>query len=144
MFSNWYYDFYYAADCGLWMVIGDAVTSQPDELIGCIIGGLHYGTMTGVNNPVRNQAPEIYRLYPAYPNPFNPTTTIRYALPKSSPVRIAVSDIRGRIVLDLDRGTEQPGYHEFVFDGNNLASGVYLYRMQAGEFRETRRLVLVR
>ncbi len=79
-----------------------------------------------------------------YPNPFNPTTTIRYALPERSPVTLAVFNALGQQVAVLQHGEQEAGYHEAQFDGSELASGIYLYRLQAGDFVQTRRLVLIR
>jgi len=79
-----------------------------------------------------------------YPNPFNPSTTITYALPKSSDVRLSVYDILGREVSVLVNERRDAGVHEVKFDGTNLASGVYMYRIQAGGFVQVKRLLLLR
>ncbi|MCX6641307.1 MAG: T9SS type A sorting domain-containing protein [bacterium] len=68
-----------------------------------------------------------------YPNPFNPTTTIRYELPIAGLVRLSVYDISGRQVVDLVDGMREAGSQEVTFDGSNLASGVYLYRLKVGD-----------
>ena len=89
-------------------------------------------------------APRSFALEQNYPNPFNPTTTIRYALPRAGMVRIEVYDVTGqRIHMLVDR-EEQAGVHSVVFDASALASGAYFYRMQAGEFVETKRLVVLK
>jgi hypothetical protein len=85
-----------------------------------------------------------YLLYQNYPNPFNPSTTIKYELPKSSDVRLSVYDILGREVSVLVNERREAGVHEVKFEGSNLASGVYFYRLQAGTYMETRKLLLVR
>jgi len=79
-----------------------------------------------------------------YPNPFNPSTTIKYKLPKSSEVRLSVYDMLGREVSVLVNEKRNAGVHEVKFDGSNLASGVYFYRLQAGDFVQTRKLLLLR
>ncbi len=88
--------------------------------------------------------PSTYILNGNYPNPFNPTTTIRFGVPKRSAVRIAVFTIQGELVGMLVDGEVGPGYHEVRFDGSRLSSGVYLYRVQAGSFVQTKTLLLVK
>ena len=79
-----------------------------------------------------------------YPNPFNPSTSIRYGLSEASYVRIAVYNALGQVVAQLV-GSEQPaGYHEVRFDASGLASGVYVVRLQAGNFLQTRKLMLTK
>lgn len=79
-----------------------------------------------------------------YPNPFNPVTTIRYALPEASTVTLAVYDVMGRQVARLVDSSMNAGTHEATFDASGLPSGVYFYRIQAGSFMETRRMVLMK
>ena len=97
---------------------------------------------TTVNMP--GGIPKTYALYQNYPNPFNPTTRIRYALPMASNVTLTVYNTLGQVVLTVKRGLEPPGYHEVNVDGNNMASGVYFYRLQAGSFAEVRKLLLLK
>jgi hypothetical protein len=87
------------------------------------------------------QAPE---LFPAYPNPFNPATTIRYALPEGAYVTLSVFNILGQRIAILQDGAQGAGHHEVGFDATNLPSGVYLYRIQAGDFSQTRKLIHVK
>ena len=79
-----------------------------------------------------------------YPNPFNPTTIISYQVPVVSKVRLVVYDLLGREVATLVDEMNQPGTHTVRFDGSNLSSGVYFYRLSAGDLVKTRKLVLVR
>jgi hypothetical protein len=103
--------------------------------------------------------PSQFSLAQNYPNPFNPTTTIRYDLPAASDVRLSVFDMLGREVKVLVNERREAGVHEAMLDASDLASGVYLYRLQVrplesaigrdsesgtGEFVQTRRLVLLR
>ena len=88
--------------------------------------------------------PLAYLLYQNYPNPFNPSTTIRYALPSKSNVTLTVYNTLGQQVALLQNGEQDAGYHEIKFEARNLGSGVYFYRIQAGDFVETKRLLLVR
>ena len=88
--------------------------------------------------------PRSYQLCQNYPNPFNPATTITYELPKSSNVRLSIYDILGREVAVLANERTEAGVHDVRFDAAGLASGVYFYRLSAGDFVQTRRLLLVR
>ena len=84
------------------------------------------------------------RLEQNYPNPFNPTTTIRYALPQRSHVTLTVFNTLGQLVATLVNDEEQAGNHELRFDGLNLASGSYFYRLSAGSFVMTMRCLLMK
>ena len=91
-----------------------------------------------------DQTPVSYQVLQNYPNPFNPTTTIRYGLPQRSSVTLTVYNTLGELVATLVNGSQDAGYHEAKFDGSNLASGVYFYRIQAGSFIQSKKLLLVR
>ncbi len=88
--------------------------------------------------------PGRYVLFQGYPNPFNPTTTIRYQIPSASHVTLTVYNSIGQQVATLVDGEMAPGEHQVTFGGNDLASGVYFYTMKAGAFIQTRKLVLVK
>ena len=79
-----------------------------------------------------------------HPNPFNPSTEIRFALPEATDVRLIVYDVTGREVARLADGPMGAGYHEARFDASGLPSGVYLYRLEAGTFTQTNRMVLLK
>ncbi|MBU0520121.1 T9SS type A sorting domain-containing protein, partial [bacterium] len=87
---------------------------------------------------------ENYELISAYPNPFNPTTVLSYELRVTSSVLLNVFDIQGRKVAELVDGYRDAGLHEVTFDGANLASGIYLYRLTAGEFTGLGKMVLIK
>ncbi len=87
---------------------------------------------------------EMPTLHPNYPNPFSYVTTVRYSLSDPSPVRLDVFDLLGRRVATVFDGVETAGDHTVQFDAGGLASGIYLYRIRAGSFVETRRMVVVR
>jgi hypothetical protein len=90
------------------------------------------------------ELPGYVALNQNYPNPFNPSTTIRFELAKTSHVSLSVYDMLGRQVSVLVNERQQAGYHEVKFDGNGLSSGVYFYRIEAGSFIQTRKLMLLR
>jgi hypothetical protein len=85
-----------------------------------------------------------YSLAQNFPNPFNPMTTIRYVLPARSSVTLSVFDILGQQVALLQKGEQGAGDHEVRFDAKGLPSGVYMYRMNAGSYAETKRLIVLR
>lgn len=116
---------------------GWAVTSQ-----GEILKRSAPVPITLVKTPSRIS--EVFFLQQNYPNPFNPSTVVRYGLPYRSDVLLAVYDILGRKVAAIAQGTQEPGYHEVKFDGSRLASGLYFYRLTAGSFVQTRKMILVR
>lgn len=88
--------------------------------------------------------PSSCTLYPCYPNPFNPTTTLSFTLPEAAPANLSVYDVSGRLVAILVDGWREPGTHEATFDGSNLASGIYLYSLKAGEFHSYGKMVLMK
>ena len=88
--------------------------------------------------------PLKYFLGQNYPNPFNPITKIKYTVPKLSHVKIEIFNILGqRVGLLIDKNIE-PGIHSINFDGSNLASGFYIYRMYSNEFNSTKRMLLIK
>jgi hypothetical protein len=103
-------------------------------------------TVTGIE-----EEPPVYAdwLYQNYPNPFNPTTTIRYTVAETSPVDITIYNVRGERVRRLLSETMPPGPHEVTWDGTNdrgqqVASGVYFYRLQVGGFADVKKMVVLK
>ena len=94
--------------------------------------------------PPWSQQPDAFVLDQNYPNPFNPATTIRYSLPYKSQVLMTVYNALGQHVATLVRGLQDAGSYEVKFDGSELASGVYFYRLQAGSYVNTKKLLLLR
>ena len=85
-----------------------------------------------------------YRLYNNYPNPFNPTTTLRYELPKDSRVTLSVFDINGREIARLVNETQPAGCYSLIWHAGEIGSGIYFYRIQAGEFHQVKKMVLMK
>ena len=88
--------------------------------------------------------PKTFLLEQNYPNPFNPSTTIRYQLPVASEVKLEVYDVLGKKVATLVSERQAAGYYQYVWNANGLTSGVYFYRLQAGGFVETKKMMLVK
>jgi hypothetical protein len=103
----------------------------------------HKLVVTDVEAERRNVATS-YSLSQNYPNPFNPSTTIRYGLPQRSHVSLAVYNTLGQQVAQLVGNELDAGFHEVRLNAINLPSGLYLYRLQAGNYVETKKLLLVR
>lgn len=95
-------------------------------------------SVTGPTTPVE------FSLAQNYPNPFNPSTVIRYGLPQASDVRLEVFNALGQRVALLIDQKQAAGLHEAMFDGKALSSGAYVYTIQAGQFRATKKLLLVK
>jgi hypothetical protein len=97
-----------------------------------------------VENLKGKEIPTRWYLHQNYPNPFNPQTTIKYELPEDAVVSLKVYDLLGREVLTMVDGGELAGYYEVSLDGSNLATGVYLYRLNAGNFNDIKKMIIVK
>jgi len=120
-----------------------------NENVGYIAGnnGLMLKTYTGglTNlNTAEQFIPKEYTLHQNYPNPFNPSTTISFSLPHSSYVNLKVFDAAGREIKELFNEYRQRGSYEVKFDGRDFASGVYYYKLEAGEYSDTKRMLLLK
>jgi hypothetical protein len=98
---------------------------------------------TSVDHQI-NANPVTYALHQNYPNPFNPSTTIGYSLPKAAIVSLQVFNTLGQEVASLVSEHKEAGYHQATWNASNVPSGIYFYRLQAGDFRETRKMILLR
>lgn len=101
------------------------------------------GPWSDISND-ENGIPNSFTISQNYPNPFNPTTVIKYAIPKAENVEIKVFDILGREVAKLVDEYKNAGYYSTSFNASQLASGVYLYRIKAGSFVSTRKMMVAR
>jgi hypothetical protein len=88
--------------------------------------------------------PSNFELNQNYPNPFNPVTKIRFAVPVSSNVSLTVMDITGRIISELFKGNIKAGNYEYTFNGSNLSSGIYFYKLQTDNFTQIKKMTLVK
>lgn len=101
------------------------------------------GIITSINEKAIGVV-DYYYLYQNYPNPFNPVTRIKYQLPKNGLVQLKIYDILGREAAILVNEIKSEGEYSINFDASNLPSGVYLYKIQAGNFIETKKLMLLK
>jgi len=114
---------------------------------GMLRGGIwraRLSEVTAVRPRINSAMPKFFLLEQNYPNPFNPTTTIRYDIPKLSHVTLVIYDILGRQVEELVNGEKTPGSYQAVFNASNLPSDVYFYRLQAGTYHDTKKLLLLK
>jgi hypothetical protein len=105
---------------------------------------------TGVDDGLLPPAPAAFRLLPNYPNPFNPSTTVRFDLPRAGSVELAIYDLRGRLVKLLVSGQSfEAGRHQLQWNGTDdtgasVASGVYILRLADGSAAQTQRMTLLK
>ena len=111
---------------------------------GSISATIPVNIVGGVSTEEDAGVPEDFQLAQNYPNPFNPSTVIQFDLPTAEYVELVLYDLRGRQVTRIVDGNLPAGRHRATFDASRFPSGVYVYRMQAGPFVQTRRMILVR
>ena len=102
------------------------------------------GFVTGIQKNYNNSEPHNFRLFQNYPNPFNPNTVIRYEIPNETFVIVKLYDLLGREIKTLVDEDERAGIHSYNFDGSELPSGIYFYRITAGELSQTKKLLLLK
>ncbi len=105
---------------------------------------LYYNVATDIKEDGSNDIKTEYCLSQNYPNPFNPTTTISYSLPQSGFVQLKVYNLLGQEVMVLVNKEQLSGNYKVEFDASKLTSGIYLYRIQSGNFIETKKMILLR
>jgi photosystem II stability/assembly factor-like uncharacterized protein len=120
-----------------------------NDSVGWAVGGWGkiYKTTTGGVvgiNPIGGNIPQSFSLHQNYPNPFNPSTKIKFDIPKGSLVKLKIYDMLGREVATLVNEKLNPGTYEYEWNGINLPSGVYFYKIEAENFIETKRMVLIK
>jgi hypothetical protein len=148
------YDLSLVKNIGLYYQLVWELVGNESELKGAVIDGKVYGdtTVVGVNDP--DNAIKEFSLSQNYPNPFNPSTKIKFVIPKSSLVNLRVYDVLGREVATLVNEEKLPGEYEVEFsakggsasDGNehNLSSGIYFYKLQAGNHASTKKMIYLK
>lgn len=129
-----------ASEFGLVQV--DVEPSDVYVLAGAIIDSIRYGTILNARDD--KVIPSGYYLFQNYPNPFNPVTTIVYEVPRSSHMKLEVFDVLGQLTTTLVDQIQVAGTYKVQFDASRLSSGVYFYRLTAGEATITKRMLLLR
>ena len=135
LFSNW---------GGQW-----AGSNNPDTVVmdSNLSIEVNFTVLSSIDNV--NSVPSKFNLFPSYPNPFNPTTKIKYTLPEAIHVKLIIYDIFGREVIELVNGFQEPGYRSITWHGTdsfgrNVGAGMYIYSMQAGKYQQTKKMVLLK
>ncbi len=130
---------------GWWLLTITDIFPGSDD--GTLIGwGIQFNnqTITGSVNPGITGVPNRFMLYQNYPNPFNPVTTVKYDIAKDVKVKITMYDLLGREVSVPVNEFKKAGSYSLNFNGSGLASGVYFYKIEAGSFVESKKMMLVK
>jgi subtilisin-like proprotein convertase family protein len=128
---------------GNWiLIISDDLGGNTGTLLGWGIR-INNAVVVG-NGNLSNTLPEKFNLYQNYPNPFNPVTNIKFDLPKDVHTKIVVYDILGREVRTILNEFSKAGSHQIEFNAAELASGIYFYRIEAGDYVDTKKLMLLK
>jgi len=117
-------------------------SNDPSQSV--ILIPIYIAVVTRTEHVLNAALPTSFELKQNYPNPFNPSTTITFSLPKSAFVTLKIHNLLGEEVATLVAEERAAGIHKFSWDVGGLASGVYLYRLEAGEFVQTKKLILMR
>lgn len=123
---------------------GTATATNSGITSGFLVYPFRSALSSGIQANGSKDVPTVFELSQNYPNPFNPTTGVRYQVPGVSDVKLVVYDILGREVATLVNERKAVGRYEVSFDASGLASGVYIYRLTAGSFVQTRKMILLK
>ena len=142
-------DKYYAVvqkDNPLKLIFQNNIRADKKSCYYTRITGSYTGNSNGDSSSSKNETEDKleFKLYENTPNPFNPTTKIKFQIPESGLVKLTVYDISGREIKTLINDFRAEGNHEFNFDGSNFASGVYFYKLESGNFSDTKRMFLIK
>jgi hypothetical protein len=119
------------------------VVNYPKSFDAAIAAGLYSGSPFSEVSAVESNI-KSFNLEQNYPNPFNPSTVIKYELPENSFVTLKIYDALGRELQTLVNEWEQSGSHSVIFRTHNLSSGVYFYRIYAGSFNQTKKMIFLK
>jgi len=116
---------------------------DPDSTI-TDLGAFYFDQLGVTENPNGTPEPSTFQLFPNYPNPFNPTTTISYYLPHSSEIQVDIYNLLGQLVETLFNGRQEGGVHLVRWDASNSPSGIYFVQLQSQNLTQTRKMVLLK
>ncbi|MEO8446191.1 MAG: T9SS type A sorting domain-containing protein [bacterium] len=141
--DNWFYSVEMTNDNGL-ILCGGSYTTINNNIFALMVKTDSTGNIypVGINNPVTTNTG--FKLYENYPNPFNPTTTINFDLSKKAMTKLIVYDVTGKEISTLINEQKEAGSHSIKFDGNNLPSGIYFYKLIWGEFEMVKSMALIK
>ena len=142
---------YYYMNCGEMFGMMLAIDDIQEVEINLDVIMSYYETGLVNLDPIFNQSeiPSTFSLHQNYPNPFNPVTTLRYDLPENGLVNITIYDMLGNIINQLLNEAQNSGYKSIQWDATNyqgqpVSAGVYIYRIEAGDFRQTKKMILLK
>lgn len=127
---------------GNWPGNPDATTTFPDTMAVDYVRV--YQSVTGIQENKGSETPTKFLLEQNYPNPFNPVTTINYSIPHKSFVSLSIYDLLGREVSSMVNQEQSPGNYSVKYDGSNLSSGIYFCKIRAGNYTDTKKIVLMK
>jgi hypothetical protein len=123
---------------------GNTICVSPNAVPAHLAHGDQLGPCGDNPGITSGDIPSVFKLHVNYPNPFNPATKIRFDVPKNVFISIKIFDVLGREVVTLINEDLQPGKYEVHWDASQFSSGVYYYIMKAGDFTETRKMILMK
>ena len=120
----------------------DMMYYMKKQLLFAVIDGVSYGVPLSIEDS--DLIPIQFEVDQNYPNPFNSSTIIPFNIPRTINLEIKIFDLSGREIVTLFNGRKQSGYHEIVFEGNKLSSGVYYYRIKSKDYSQTKKFILLK
>lgn len=126
------------------------IDSASGNLIRTVVAGINFqyislyvpGIVVSTEN--NNQIIDEYKLYSNFPNPFNPSTVIKFSLPRQAKMKLSVYNINGKIVSVLSDEVKNSGIHEIIFEADNLPTGTYFYKLETEEFTDHKKMVFLK
>jgi hypothetical protein len=122
----------------------EILTDDKMDIMNDVMAANGLEEITSITEFGANQIVTDYQLQQNYPNPFNPSTKIQFSLPEANNVSLKVYDLTGRLIANLVEGMQSAGQYEVDFNANDLASGIYLYVLQAGSYTQIKRMTLLK